>query len=220
LVCWRLTTKLFYIDMNSYIHIPPIPRQRPNRRPVGNKKEPPILSVLIATLEERKQLVTNMQRILTYQSNGQVEILTAMDNRENTIGKKRQELLQQCRGEYVCFLDDDDMISPYYVQSIIGAILPTRPDCVGIKGIIVMKNHPPAQFIHSIAHDKWYKKDGVYYRCPNHLNPIKRDIALQVGFNDKNVGEDWDYSRALIGKLKSEHMIDEPIYYYYPSRGI
>jgi hypothetical protein len=49
------------------------------------------------------------------------------------------------------------------------------------------------------------------------LNPIKRKIALSVGFLDISVGEDYDYSLRLKPLLKTEVYIKTPIYFYQPS---
>lgn len=182
------------------------------------KDEQITLSILVCSIPERAQLVNNLKRILSYQSPKQVEMLICMDNKENTIGKKRNDLLASARGEYVCYLDDDDMISPYYVSSILTAT-ESKPDCVGIKGIIVSNQVEPRIFIHSNEYKEWFEKNKIYYRCPNHLNPVRREIALKVGFPNVNSGEDRAYSYGIKQYLETETMIDEPIYYYYPSKG-
>jgi cellulose synthase/poly-beta-1,6-N-acetylglucosamine synthase-like glycosyltransferase len=167
-------------------------------------------------LKSREQLMLNMGKVLKLQGNQHVEILASVDNGETPIGKKRNELLGQSKGEYVCFVDDDDMISPYYVHNILNA-LETKPDCVGIEGVIVQKNQPPRLFIHSLKYKEWFEENGIYYRCPNHLNPIKREIACSVGFPEKYYHEDRDFSLVVKDKLSTEVYIHEPIYYYYPS---
>jgi len=54
----------------------------------------------------------------------------------------------------------------------------------------------------------------VYYRTPNHLNPIKREIVLQVGYSDMRRGEDFDFSTRVFNLLKTETKIETSIYYY------
>jgi len=70
------------------------------------------------------------------------------------------------------------------------------------------------RFIHSIEYDRWYEKDGVYFRCPNHLNAIRRELVLRVGFLEKNRGEDHDFSIRIQPLLKTEIKIEGVIYYY------
>jgi glycosyltransferase involved in cell wall biosynthesis len=177
-----------------------------------NKK----LSILIVTLKSRQHLFNNLKRILKNQLTDEVEVLVSSDEKENTIGAKRNELLKSATGEYVCFVDDDDAISPFYVSEILNAAK-DAPDCIGIKGVITLKGVGPRIFIHSLQYKTWFEKDNIYYRCPNHLNPIKREIAQSVGFPLISNQEDKIYSHNIKDKLKTEKLIETPIYYYYPS---
>lgn len=179
-----------------------------------NKK----LSILTATLNSRAEIFKNLARVLRAQSNADVEMLANCDNGEKSIGQKRNELLESSKGDYVVFIDDDDMISPFYVFGILQAIQ-SKPDCCGLEGIITQRNIGPKKFVHSLKYEDWFEKDDIYYRCPNHLNPIKREIALDAKFPDKSWQEDKDFSERLKGKLKTEVYISGPIYYYYPSMG-
>ena len=175
------------------------------------------LSILTVTMDNRQAVFQNLARVLRAQSSGDVEMLANSDNGIKSIGQKRNELLQAAKGDYVVFVDDDDMVSPFYTFGILEAIK-SNPDCVGIEGIITLKNVGPKKFIHSLQYEDWYEKDEIYYRCPNHLNPIKREIALEAKFPEISWQEDQSFSFRLKGKLKTEVYIKGPIYYYYPSR--
>lgn len=177
-----------------------------------NKK----LSILIVTLKSRENLFLNLKRILKNQLTPEVEVLVSCDEKESSIGSKRNSLLHSATGEYICYVDDDDIVSPFYVSKILKAI-EKKPDCVGIKGVITLKDIGPRLFEHSLQHTSWFERDNIFYRCPNHLNPIKKEIAQSVGFPNISDQEDRAYSFNLQGKLKTETLIDEPIYYYYPS---
>jgi len=37
-----------------------------------------------------------------------VEVLTSVDNKEKSTGRKRQELLEAATGKYIIFIDDDE----------------------------------------------------------------------------------------------------------------
>lgn len=176
------------------------------------------LSILTATMYGRAEIFNNLARVLKAQSNYTVEMLANCDNGEKSIGQKRNELLESAKGDYVVFVDDDDMVSPFYVFSILKGI-ESNPDCCGIEGVITQKRIGPKKFIHSLKYQDWFEEDDIYYRCPNHLNPIKREIALDARFPDKSWQEDKDFSERLKGKLKTEVYIKGPIYYYYPSLG-
>lgn len=172
------------------------------------------LSILICSLEERYKQLTNLLTELYKQRTSEVEVLTNIDNRQKTTGAKRNELLLQAKGDYIAFVDDDDKVAGNYISRILEAIK-TNPDCVGMEGLITFGSKGiTRKFIHSIKYDKWFEKDNIYYRCPNHLSPVRRELALKVRFPDITVGEDHQYSERLFPHLKSEVYLPEPIYFY------
>ena len=180
----------------------------------------PLWSILIPTLNERKEVFDRvysslMQQIYTSGLQDEIEIIVSCDNRQKTIGTKRNELLQKSKATYICYVDDDDMVHENYISMIYKALL-TNPDCVSLKGIITTNGHNPRLFIHSIRYSSWYEQDSVYYRPPNHLNPILRSIATQFKFPENNYGEDADWSMQIqrSGLLKKEAEVEEPYYFY------
>jgi hypothetical protein len=118
----------------------------------------------------------------------------------------------------VAFIDDDDTISDNYISLVMEGI-DKGVDCCSLTGIITDDGKNPRKFIHSDKYDSWFEKDNIYYRCVNHLNCIKTSLALQIGFPEKNNGEDHHYSLRLkkSGLIKTEHEI-EPVIYYYEHR--
>lgn len=175
-------------------------------------------SILICTLESRKHLLERLMKVLEPQITDDVEIIVKSDNGEMAIGKKRNMLLDEANGQYVAFVDDDDLVSTDYVRKVLAAIV-GNPDCCGLQGIITFQGQSPRTFIHSLKYKEWFEKNQVYYRCPNHLNPVKRELALQVKFPESNHGEDRDYSTRLFPLLKNEYYISGVIYHYLYEKG-
>ncbi len=178
-----------------------------------------ILSILMCSLKEREKLFAFIhakifdQILNFFNREGKIiEFIYEIDNGEMTIGEKRNKLLLRAQGEYICFVDDDDDVSDDYIESIMNA-LETKPDCVGIEGILKCKSGDLI-FRHSIQFQCWYTGIDAFYRTPNHLNPVKRKIALNVCFPSKNFGEDQHYSDGIKRQLKTEKYIDHPIYFY------
>ena len=183
-----------------------------------------LLSILIPSLVSRKQ---HLDLLCSYISNQihqymvdkkidvNVSILCQIDNGEMSIGQKRNELLGGAKGEYICFIDDDDTIAANYIQLVLEAI-ETNPDCCSLNGLITTDGGNPKAFIHSIKYNTWYEENNIYYRPPNHLNCIKSSIAKQFKFPCINSGEDADWSMQIAksGLLKTESEINETIYYY------
>ena len=171
------------------------------------------LSILICSLNAREKMLNNVLDQLRKQKTSAVEILVEKDNGKMLIGDKRNLLLKNSTGKYVAFVDDDDEVSEDYIAKVLNAIQ-NEPDCCGLEGIVTTNGRRRRKFIHSLRYDRWFEKNGIYYRNPNHLNTIKRDIALKVGFSSKSHGEDRDFSMAVLPHLKTEEYIEGPIYFY------
>ena len=176
------------------------------------------LSILICSINRRKELFNRLMYRLTPQMDKHVEVLFETDDGQQTIGAKRNKLIRRSSGDYLAFVDDDDLVSFDYVSKILEAV-ESSPDCCGIEGIITFRGENDALFCHSIKYQNWSSKDGVYYRSPNHLNPVSRKIAKKVKFPFKNNREDRSYADAIYPFLKTEVYIEEPIYFYLCEKG-
>lgn len=174
------------------------------------------LSILIPTLQSRSKVCQQLTDELTNQLTVDVEFMLLPDNGQSKIGNKRNTLLAAAQGDYVAFIDDDDMISKDYVEKVLTA-LEGNPDCASLDGRVYWADGKSRLFRHSIKYDSWHTKDDVDYRMPGHLNAVKRKYALEVGFPEINHGEDHEYSKGLIPYLKTEGSISGEIYYYYQS---
>lgn len=125
-------------------------------------------------------------------------------------------------GDYVAFVDDDDEVSPHYVRAILNAIeTHGEPDCIGITGEIrfIKPNggmRGKKRFYHTITNDHYHESERGFERMPNHLNPIRREIAAKFRFPDKRHGEDTDWAVMIqqAGALRTEIYIDRPLYFY------
>ena len=211
---------------------------------------PPKLSILIAALDSRRATGEPLMREIYRQiwalpDPSQVELHVALDQKRRTVGAKRQMLLERARGEYICFIDDDDRIADDYVASILSALqphtLPTNapaprrvvdvrpahptplsgPDCVVFQGEFRQDGGPMQIFDFDLKYQVYHNPPGgPYQRTPNHLCPVRRDLALRVGFKDQNCSEDSDYSRRLRPLLRTQAVcydsvsVKKTLYYY------
>lgn len=187
---------------------------------------PPLwLSICIATLPSRRaQLEHLVDHLFAQMKHYPREVEIVIDSRESvsatdprpvTIGDKRQALLERAVGHFVAFIDDDDWVSHDYVARIIETMRanPTA-DCLALHGVMTTAGTTPQRFYHSIT-NKWLDGD-VLLRAPNHLNPIRREIALQVGFMPVSYAEDFDFSTRVTPLLKREAQTgSEPLYHYW-----
>lgn len=175
-----------------------------------------ILSILICSLTKRYNSLKAVIKTLGFHP--RVEVLVEMDDGQMTTGAKRNILLKRAVGEYVVFIDDDDSVVPSYISNILAA-LQSGPDAVGFKGYISTDGQPYLEW--SISKDHAYEtvyQNGTtkYLRYNNHLSPVKREIALLIGYPDKYHQEDYDYAKRLheSGLIKTENFIDKHLYYY------
>jgi hypothetical protein len=89
-------------------------------------------------------------------------------------------------------------------------------DCVALRGVMTVFGEAEKTFEHSIKHTEWKQIGATHVRPPNHLNPVRRELALQVGFLSATKGEDIDFSQRLRPLLKKEVSAgDAPLYMYW-----
>jgi glycosyltransferase involved in cell wall biosynthesis len=178
------------------------------------------------TIDGRKEQFSRLyeklgKQIAENSLSSEVEILYFLDNKEHSLGFKRNKLIEMAKGRFVAFVDDDDDVSEDYVSLICRAIEENPDiDCIGIKGIITFAGKNPRVFIHSLKYRKYFSKGGIYFRPPYHLNPIKREIACKYQFEDISYSEDIDWALRICRDraLQKEYFINKAIYFYYSRR--
>lgn len=182
-----------------------------------------LLSILIPTLPGRKAHFNNLKENLTAQlielgMRSAVEIIEDSRIQPITTGEKRNYLLQSATGKYVWFIDDDDDIEPGAIAKVLAAAL-KQPDVIAINGYMTTDGAQRVDWEIRLGHPyKAIQKDGheYYLRHPNHITPMRRDLAIQVQFPHKNQREDYEWAVAMLntGLLKTQEIIDEPVYHY------
>lgn len=182
----------------------------------------PLISILIPTLESRQKFFIRAYSELRWQidqiPNGDelVEIAHYNDNGELTTGAKRNWLVNNAKGQYVAGFDDDDMPTDCYIQMMLKAA-ESGADCGEFRGLYFSNGVYDRPFHHSIQYDHWWQDKSCYYRNPNHISLIKKELILDIPFKDITVGEDGQFSLALqaSGRLKTEFPVKETLYLYY-----
>lgn len=174
------------------------------------------LSICICTVSSRREMFLALKNYLLDQfSNYPVE-MCCHDADDLTTGEKRDRLLSMSSGEYVCFIDDDDMVPEYYVDELYIA-LRSNPDCVPVDGVYTRDGENPIAWRMSKDFPNatiWEDGKQVFLRPVNHIAAVKRSIAMQVGFPDISNGEDKAYAEGIAPLLKTEVKIARPMYEY------
>lgn len=170
---------------------------------------------MIPTLPKRLHLLYRLLGVLAPQVDTNVVQVLLNSDKDCTIGEKRNRMMAQATGKYVCFIDDDDLVSDDYIKLIMEGIV-KDVDCCSLIGLYIPDNGQKQKFIHSIQYKEFFERDKILYRCPNHLNAVKREHAIKCPFPHWDRSEDSNYAFSLrdAGLLKTEHHIESTIYYY------
>jgi glycosyltransferase involved in cell wall biosynthesis len=177
----------------------------------------PVLSILICTLPDRKAMFDFLVSSLINQYEGLDVDIAYNFNEKISTGAKRNELLNGASGKYISFIDDDDEVSPYYIQEILKGA-ETDCDCMGMLGYMTTNgaNKIGWELSKDFQNDTVTRNGKPFYiRKTNHIAPVKRELALQTMFPDISNGEDKDYSDRLNPLLKTEYKIEMPDMYHY-----
>lgn len=180
------------------------------------------LTICIPTYYKHELMLNGLTNSIAMQIKSRdVVVMKHVNKGERSIGEYRQMMLEQVETDYIAFIDADDRISAKYIEKVYEGI-DKGAKAIGFKGQITTNGQRPFTFIHSMRFSKWAdvrNRGTITYQRPlNHLNPIRTDIAKQIGYINLKHGEDLDYSNRLkasgLVKLEDEHFIDEIMYYY------
>lgn len=179
-----------------------------------------LLSILICTVPQRKEFLRRLceglyKQLVSSKWKNFVEIIVVEDNFKITTGKKRNILIDKSIGKYVCFIDDDDIVSDNYIEALLPILEKDLYDCVGWKYSFVFygKQIGPLGTI-SLQNTEWL--DTIERLCKPicHFSQVRASIAALVKFPDRSHGEDAMWSKEIGKLLKTEYFLDEVMYNY------
>lgn len=178
-----------------------------------------LLSILIPSVPDRNAQMIDVYKTLQKQIlprfKENVEIITFVDNRQRTTGKKRNDLINLSQGKYVVFVDDDDKVDSTYVRSILDVIC-TEPDvdCI-VFDVLYRRMVDGFEKIARYSKDMTYRNDlNVFHRKPNHLMCFRREIALKVPYPNTSRGEDTKWGELVCPLIKKQARVDKVLYTY------
>lgn len=176
-------------------------------------------SILIPSIPSRRELRRRVLMLLEPQIDkyDDIELLILEDNCKRDYGSKLQSMVDIAKGEYISFIDDDDLVSEKYVDSIY-PLLGDGVDCVGFTGHISINDGPIMPVYYSIENTVPENNFDGYYRYIQHVNPVKASIVREVPY-DGHFGADTEWSDIVMERelLKTERYIDDVMYMYLAS---
>lgn len=179
------------------------------------------LSVLICSTHTRSKtfLPVMMDRMfglynrLSKSEQDEVEILVLVDNKKMMLGQKRNSMIDIAQGKYIVFVDDDDRIEDGYLTELLEATK-SDSDVITFNVSVTLNGGQPKICHYSKDYHEDYNTYDAYYRLPNHICCVKREISMKVSFPNVIYGEDAVYARLLKPLLKTEHRISKVLYHY------
>lgn len=185
-----------------------------------------ILSILIPSIPERKDKLERLLLLLNRQIEtisehpmlGNVEVV--VNNSKSfldegvTVGEKRNQLIEQAQGKYVCFLDDDESIAPNYVETLLRLCNEDKDVCTFravIKltdywGLVDMKlaykNNDQSSPEYTIRRTAW------------HICPVRREFATMYQFENKNNAEDFAWFEKVLTNCVSDAHTERILFQY------
>ncbi len=137
--------------------------------------------------------------------------------------------IEQCKGDYIAFIDADDEISPDYFEKLLNSILSHDSD-ISISGFLHVTKTEKEEIYYDLDeyyfdHDEIVKKVLVSFILPNRGNDlatavwgklIRRScIKEDVRFPEEiRIGEDHLFLMRLFKYINSLSYINEPLYHY------
>lgn len=155
------------------------------------------------------------------EGNPEVEAVERIFVKGMTRGANRVEMIKQSQSEYINFVDDDDLVAEDYVSRIFPLL--DGVDYIGFQ-VQLYYGGPEANVkelptFHSLRYPQWSSTNEGHYRDISHLNPIKRELALQaadaMSKGDGNEDVIWAEAMRGLGIVKTEHYVDKIMYHYY-----
>jgi len=186
---------------------------------------PSLLTVLIATMPQRKESFELLKKEVERQSkfvesdlSGKI-VIQSDDTVGITIGEKRNKMLRRVLTPYLVWIDDDDWISGKFFQQIIETLkLNPGVDAACFNEYTVVGHNEPKVAVRS--KDFPYADHGAFYtRTIDPKNVIKTEIAQTQKFPDLQRGEDVEWSKLITPLIKTEARVRGAWYYYEYSTG-
>lgn len=180
----------------------------------------PLLSILTPSLPERREQL----KTLTWDIGDSAgrdwatayQHLVMIDNRQMSIGEKRQALVRSATGLFVAFVDDDDAIHPEYVSTLCRAIQGASDtiDVITFRQGSSYNGQKSEVHFSLRGENGPYVVDGITMRGAWHVCAWRRSLAEQYPFPATNYGEDWAWARHLNAEAREEIHIPNILHYY------
>ena len=152
-------------------------------------------------------------------------------NQDNSgLSAARNAGLDSCRGEYICFVDSDDCVSPFFVEKLLSMCLENGAE-IGVCGYELTEENTPVELMpSSMAHfetelltphtffERIYTDKEIFYVIA--CNKIySSDIFDGLRFEHGKLNEDEAMIHHTISQCNKIAINYQPLYYYTVRQG-
>lgn len=177
-----------------------------------------LLSVLIPTIKSREVKFTALKDRLVELSKGYpVEIVSLCDNKEMSIGEKRQKLYESAKGIYSVQVDDDDDLSDSFFEDVMPVCKTKLYDCITYLEVCSNSLNNATFFTnHSLSYDKWAANIGGFrfVRTPFCKDVLLTEKCVLAGVPFIRWNEDEQFAERIKPLLNKEFHIGHALYKY------
>ena len=175
-------------------------------------------SILTLTFgKSREQFLQKLLDNLQPQLNSDIQHFIKVFDKKYSIGENKAIMIEEAQGDYINFVDDDDLVAENYASSIYPLL--DGVDYIGFQCNVYSDGVFTLPAYHSLKYGSWYNRPDGYYRDISHLNPMKKSLAIQgrmrEGGNTLTEDRMWGDNLRNLGVVKTEHYIPRIMYFYY-----
>jgi len=131
----------------------------------------------------------------------------------HSIGEKRQALLEKAKGKYLCFLDDDDLVAPNYIEVLLRLCNEDRDVCT-FRNFSKFDNYWCVVDMDINNDNQQTDPNDIIERKAWHICPVRSEFAKLYGFEDSNYGEDWVWFEKVLEHCKTQAKTNVVIHCY------
>lgn len=142
------------------------------------------------------------------------------------VSSARNEGMREARGEFICFIDGDDVIHPNMMEVLLNAINEADYDfsmCdikriredekIDIKQIDITGLSKRVLYCEDFCRRLYKNNNGEYYNyIVNKL--YRRELVLDESFSELKMAEDIEWLHRVCVKIKHAVLIDADLYFY------
>ncbi len=172
------------------------------------------LTIVICTVPNRTVQALDLFKRFSDAAPDNFEILLIGDNKQRSIGKKREMGLKLAQGKYITWYDDDDDFTVYTMPEFARAVKEDKDVIVGYSLVIVNGQPGYIEFDRSNISEE-FKPEGLTKRYPFPQGCAwKRSLVKDIPFPDKMYAEDSGWAEKALKNIRTQSKIRKVIHIY------